>query len=120
MRKWQRAVLELLDGVEADLCPSAPKAARTALARLRLEVPKGTQKATWPQVEALLESKPYYRAATRRYLGARVLTDLTEALEALRELAEQGFRVEVADVVRRLAEQLRRHRKGTARAQRDE
>jgi len=80
VHEWQRALLDFLSGVEANLCPSAPKSARTALARLRSDVRCGTKKATEQRVEALLQSRAYFRAAARRHINAK-LEDLLPRVE---------------------------------------
>ena len=89
VRKWQEDLLALLDAVEANLCPSAPKSARMALARMRSEVLRGKQKETERRVNALIEGKACLRAAMRRDIRSILVEVRTRAEQFLQELRPQ-------------------------------
>lgn len=84
--EWKSIIVPLIDGLDAQLCPSAPRKAHTILkqfrtlalgaanARERKRIEKG--------LDLLVESTPYFRAAARRYLTC----ELKNALEGMERL----------------------------------
>ena len=93
---WRKTITELLDGVEAELCFSAPKRARTILAAYRTRVAaakSGTaQKTLEREIETCLQSESYYRAAARRYIRSLFTSKVLAPLESLLKLAEEHNR----------------------------
>ena len=86
--QWKALLLSILDKTRANLAPSAPKAARHRLEELRQRIARArTRREAAPleaELEELLESRPYYRAAHRRYIQA----DLKAALDRIPALLE--------------------------------
>jgi hypothetical protein len=72
--RWKASLLSIIDKARANLAPSAPKAAGRRLEELRQRIARErTRREAAPleaELEELLESRPYYRAAYRRYLHA--------------------------------------------------
>jgi hypothetical protein len=89
IRFGKRLVLGWLDGIEAELCRSAPRSAHAELARLRSEVRKGPLKRIGRRIDAVIESKPYFRAAYRRHVNRQLAALLPEAESVFRRLCEQ-------------------------------
>jgi hypothetical protein len=79
---------DLLDGALEELSPSAPRGARAALneLRARLKPIRTTRKLRRfeREVETFLQSKPFLRAATQRYLDKKALRLLKAANAALK------------------------------------
>jgi uncharacterized protein (DUF885 family) len=90
----------MLYGTEQHLCRSAPQSAAKRLAGLRARVPQATRRADRlaleKEIESLLGSAPYFRAAYRRHINAQFRDEVIPALERLVEL--------VAECVRRKAQ----------------
>jgi hypothetical protein len=94
--QWKASLLSVIDKTRANLAPSAPKAAGRRLEELRQRIASArTQREAAPlkaELDELLESRPYYRAATRRYIHAgleEILARIPALLELFREYKER-------------------------------
>jgi len=87
-REWQSMILGLLDGVEKQLRPSAPKRARARLAEFRALAPAvrttSDRRRYEVKLERFLQSAPYLRGAARRYLTPRAVAALHAATDAIK------------------------------------
>ena len=85
-REWKRVILEILNGVERQLRPSAPKRARALLAEFRVRLSalrcSSDRRRYEVELEKFLESAPYLREAAWRYLTPKVVDALKTATEA--------------------------------------
>lgn len=78
--RWKALLLSIIDKTRANLAPSAPKVAGRRLEELRQRIAGArTRREAAPleaELEELIEGRPYYRAAHRRYIHAEVQTAL--------------------------------------------
>lgn len=98
---WKTTITELLDGVEAELCPSTPIRARAVLASYREAVDaaksRTARRSLERTIDICIQSKPYYRAAARRYLTSQVTQKVVPVLKELLDLAKEHNRRRAAD-----------------------
>jgi hypothetical protein len=89
---WKALLLSIIDKTQANLAPSAPKAAGRKLEELRQHIARArTRREAAPleaELDELIESRPYYRAAYRRYIHADLKVVL-DGIPALLELYRQ-------------------------------
>jgi hypothetical protein len=81
-----------IDGIKRELCPSAPERGHAALDRVRCRVHDAAnarqRKKVEKDLDVLVHSTPYFRAATRRHFNAELghaLTALKRLLRLMRE-----------------------------------
>jgi hypothetical protein len=93
-REWKNFAIDLIDGLERQLCSSAPKTARLQLAELRECASKATtikaRKSCEQRLDKLIESTPFFRAAARRHVGERAditIDGIERSLEGMINLA---------------------------------
>jgi hypothetical protein len=93
-REWKNFAIDLIDGLERQLCSSAPKTARLQLAELRECASKATtvkaRKSCEQRLDKLVESTPFFRAAARRHVGERAdiaIDGIERSLERMINLA---------------------------------
>jgi hypothetical protein len=93
-REWKNFVISLIDGLERQLCSSAPKTAKFQLAELRECASKPTtvtaRKLCERRLDRLSESTSFFRGAARRHVGehADIAIDGIEwSLEGMTKLA---------------------------------
>jgi hypothetical protein len=88
---WKEAMVDLLDGVEREIGPSIPIAAKDRLDEFRRRLNEAhviRRRKRFVQVlDAFLLSEPYLEVATKRYLRKKIIPIVKEALKAL-ELAQ--------------------------------
>jgi hypothetical protein len=75
-REWKDFAIGLINGLERQLCPSAPKAAKLQLAELRERAIKATtakvRKSCERRLDRISESTLFFRGAVRRHVGEQV------------------------------------------------
>jgi hypothetical protein len=85
--EWKDAMVDLLDGVERELGPSIPIAARTRLNEFRRHLDEArvlrSHKRFVQGLDAFLLSEPYLEVATKRHLREKMIPIIKEALTAL-------------------------------------
>jgi len=89
-KEWKRFAIRTVNGLERHLCISAPKKAHTQLRQMRLAVEAARTsklRTRWERkLDALVESTPWFRGASRRYLTPLVTKTVAEAVSTLKEL----------------------------------
>jgi hypothetical protein len=95
-------MFELVDGLEANLSPSAPREARLQLAEARLQIRSAGS--CERRLNVLAESAPCFRRAANRYLKPKVDRALRDAVRVLQR----------ADRVLRQAERRNRSHNATS------
>ena len=82
---------DFLDGVERKLRPSAPLKAKVTLNAFRKRLSEGhvarRRKRFEKELEAFLQSEPYLRAATKRYLKEKTIAAVGKAMKLLKRAA---------------------------------
>lgn len=98
---WKDTMKDILDGVERELCPSTPIKTRADLTAFRMcldESPMVRRRKQFEQeLEAFLQSKPFLRAAGKRYLRKKLIP----ALEMVTAVMNEVARVLAQDKTRR-------------------
>ena len=93
--EWKENMDELLDGVEDELCRSAPKKAHSILQEFRQRVARvkfrRERRAIERELEAVMKSAAYFRAAGRRHIAA-LCEPVIPMLEELVELLDEHNR----------------------------
>jgi hypothetical protein len=84
---WRQATEELLDAIEGELRVSVPNKTKAALNALRSRLNENdvarNRKRFAREMDALLESDPFLRAATVRYFRKEIPRVVSAALETL-------------------------------------
>ena len=93
MPKWKDSALEMVDGFEEHLSASAPRSAHICLDNARLEIRRAKNqremKAIERRLEALLNSRSYFRGAAQRFIRTgfkRVISNCKNAMRAIKRL----------------------------------
>jgi hypothetical protein len=93
-REWENFTIGLIDGLERQLCSSAPKTAKLHLAELRECASKATtanaRKLCEQRLDRLSESTPFFRGAARRHVGEHAdiaIDGIERSLEGMIKLA---------------------------------
>jgi hypothetical protein len=118
-REWRNFASELIDGLERQLCSSAPKRAKLQLAELRECASKATtakaRKAWERRCDRLGESTPFFRGAVRRHIGEQMdiaIDGMDGAIEAMAKLAKaQGNTKAERGIAKTLADFRKKRRK---------
>lgn len=88
---WKHMMEDLLNGVEGELRPSVPFKTKVVLKAFGKRLIEGRvarqRKRFEEELEAFLQSEPYLRAATKRYLKKRVIVALRESTRLLKRAA---------------------------------
>jgi hypothetical protein len=111
-QEWKDFIIALIDGLERQLCRSAPKAARLQLEKLRECASKAStaaaRKSCERKLDRLTESTPFFRGAARRYVGERAdiaIDGVERVLEGMIKLARvQGNKKAVRGIAKILAD----------------
>jgi hypothetical protein len=95
MQKWKVEALDLVDGFHRHLSASAPRSAHNSFDSVRQEIRRARRqhemKGIEKRLETLLESRPYFRGAGRRFIQEgfkRAITgfeELRRGFEALKK-----------------------------------
>jgi hypothetical protein len=92
--EWKNFAIGLIDGLERQLSSSAPKTAKLKLAELHECINKAVtakKRKSWERrLDGLTESTPFFKGATRRYIGARMdiaIDGVERSIEGMGKLA---------------------------------
>jgi hypothetical protein len=85
---WKIIMEDLLDGVERELRSSVPVKIRVALNTFRLRLSESRvakrRKHFEQELEAFLQSEPFLRAATKRYLRKKIPSAIERAVATIK------------------------------------